>query len=118
MVKLAKIRLHILREDNLFKLIKMARQEISFNFFLYRSSSVFTRASNSNCASWLYLLFDYRFPKTIHLTHLWPLVSPHRDPSVCRLQSAHPGQVHPEGAGQTLALQVPQVRRLSDSAGG
>lgn len=47
-----------------------------------------------------------------------PCASLRRDPSVCRLQSAHPGQVHPQGAGQTLALQVPQVRRLSDSAGG
>lgn len=40
-----------------------------------------------------------------------------RDPSVCGLQSAHRGQVHPEGPGPALALQVPQVRRLPHAAG-
>lgn len=40
-----------------------------------------------------------------------------RDPSVCGLQSAHRGPLHPQSAGQTLAQQVPQVQRLPGSAG-
>lgn len=46
-----------------------------------------------------------------------PLSSPHRDPPVRWLQPAYPGQVHPEGAGQTLAQLLPQVCRLPDAAG-
>ncbi|PNJ53627.1 LHX4 isoform 3, partial [Pongo abelii] len=40
------------------------------------------------------------------------------DSPVRRLQPAHPGQVHPEGPGQTLAQLLPQVCRLPDAAGG
>lgn len=45
------------------------------------------------------------------------LSSPHRDPSVRWLQPAYPGQVHPEGPGQTLAQLLPQVCGLPDAAG-
>lgn len=46
-----------------------------------------------------------------------PVSSPHRDPPVRWLQPAHPGQVHPEGPGQTLAQLLPQVCGLPGAAG-
>lgn len=51
------------------------------------------------------------------LTLLFSPSSPGRDPPVRRLQPAHPGQVHPQGAGPALAQLLPQVRRLPHAAG-
>ena len=53
----------------------------------------------------------------VQKAHAASLTSLHRDPPVCWLQPAHPGQVHPEGPGQTLAQLLPQVCRLPDAAG-
>lgn len=40
-----------------------------------------------------------------------------RDPAVRRLRPAHPGPLHPQGAGPPLAQQVPQVHRLPRAPG-
>lgn len=42
---------------------------------------------------------------------------PRRNPALRRLQPAHRGPLHPEGAGPALAQQVPEVPRLPGAAG-